>query len=112
MADRDEAGREVPGRDEADREVPDHHDPDVKRVVVPAHLGADRFGKIALRAAHDISAALAAAGVDDDGAVLLRTDGPRQSLAQTEALLDAALAETLEEDRQRAADDRPTPDRP
>ncbi len=95
MTDSDEAGKER-------EDGPGGPDLPEKHRVVPAHLGADRFGKIALRAAHDISTALAASGVDDDGAVVLRTDGPRQSLAETEALLDAALEE---EERHRSTDE-------
>ncbi|GAA3081491.1 hypothetical protein GCM10010464_51960 [Pseudonocardia yunnanensis] len=64
--------------------------------VHPKHLAFDRFGKGALHAAHDITEALAEAGVDDDGAVVLRTDGPRHSFAQLEALIDEALAEEAE----------------
>ncbi len=61
--------------------------------VHPKHLAHDRFGKEALLAAHGITEALAEAGVDDDGAVVLRTDGRRHSLAKLEALIDDALAE-------------------
>jgi hypothetical protein len=61
--------------------------------VHPKHLARDRFGKEALLAAHDITEALAEAGVDDDGVVVLRTDGRRHSLAELEALIDDALAE-------------------
>jgi hypothetical protein len=64
--------------------------------VHPKHLARERFGKGALHAAHDITEALAEAGVDDDGAVVLRTDGPRHSFAQLEALIDEALAEDAE----------------
>jgi hypothetical protein len=101
MTDSDEVGQEVDG-DDGGPERSERPVPSTEHRVVPAHLGADRFGKLALRAAHDISTALAASGVDDDGAVLLNTAGPRQSLAETEALLDAALAE---EERHRAADE-------
>jgi hypothetical protein len=61
--------------------------------VHPKHLAHDRFGKGALLAAHGITEALAEAGVDDDGAVVLRTDGRRHSLAELEALIDDALAD-------------------
>jgi hypothetical protein len=61
--------------------------------VHPKHLARDRFGKEALLAAHGITEALAEAGVDDDGAVVLRTDGKRHSLAALEALIDDALAD-------------------
>lgn len=58
-----------------------------------AHVVTDSFGKSALRAAHDITEALADVGADDDGIVVLRTDGPRHSLAGLERLIDEALAE-------------------
>jgi len=34
--------------------------------------------------------------VDDDGVVVLRTDGPRHNLADLERLIDDALAEDAE----------------
>ena len=43
--------------------------------IHPKHLARERFGKGALHAAHDITEALAEAGVDDDGVVVLRTTG-------------------------------------
>ena len=61
--------------------------------VHPKHLARDRFGKDALLAAHGITEALAEAGVDDDGVVVLRTDGRRHNLAELEALIDDALAD-------------------
>lgn len=61
--------------------------------VHPKHMAQDRFGKGALHAAHGITEALAEAGVDDDGAVVLRTDGKRHNFAQLEALIDDALAD-------------------
>jgi hypothetical protein len=64
--------------------------------VHPKHLAYDRFGKEALLAAHDITEALAEAGVDDDGVVVLRTDGRRHNLAELERLIDDALAEDAE----------------
>jgi len=64
--------------------------------IPPKHLAADRAGKAALHAAHDITAGLAEAGVEDDGVVVLRTDGPHRSLGELETLIDAALAETDE----------------
>jgi hypothetical protein len=64
--------------------------------VHPKHLARDRFGKEALLAAHGITEALAEAGVDDDGAVLLRTDGKRHSLAALEALIDDVLDDEAE----------------
>jgi hypothetical protein len=64
--------------------------------VHPKHLAYDRFGKEALLAAHGITEALAEAGVDDDGVVVLRTDGRRHNFAELEALIDDALAEDAE----------------
>jgi hypothetical protein len=61
---------------------------------VPAkHLARDRFGATALRAAHNITAGLAEAGVEDDGVVVVRTDGPHRTFAALESLLDEALDE-------------------
>lgn len=60
--------------------------------VHPKHRARDRFGKGALLAAHGITEALAEAGVDDDGVVVLRTDQKRHSFAELEALIDDALA--------------------
>jgi hypothetical protein len=70
--------------------------------VHPKHMAHDRFGKGALFAAHGITEALAEAGVDDDGAVVLRTDGKRHNLAALEALIDDALADEADA---RKADD-------
>jgi hypothetical protein len=64
--------------------------------VHPKHRAYDAFGKNALQAAHDITRALAEAGEDDDGAVVLRTDGPRHKLADLEKLIDDALEEADE----------------
>ena len=61
--------------------------------VHPKHRAYDAFGKNALQAAHDITRALADAGEDDDGVVVLRTDGPRHKLADLEKLIDDALEE-------------------
>jgi hypothetical protein len=61
--------------------------------VHPKHRAYDAFGKNALQAAHDITRGLAEAGEDDDGAVVLRTDGPRHKLADLEKLIDDALEE-------------------
>jgi hypothetical protein len=65
--------------------------------VHPKHQAYDAFGKNALQAAHDITRALAEAGEDDDGVVVLRTDGPRHKLADLEKLIDDALEEDDEE---------------
>jgi hypothetical protein len=69
----------------------------------PKHRARDRFGKEALRAAHGITQALAEAGVDDDGVVVLRTDGRRHNLAELEALIDDALAEDADAGEDRKA---------
>ncbi|WP_214370703.1 hypothetical protein [Pseudonocardia sp. H11422] len=61
--------------------------------VHPKHAARDRFGKGALHAAHDITEALAEAGVEDDGVVVLRIGGKRTSLADLEKLIDDTLAE-------------------
>jgi hypothetical protein len=61
--------------------------------IHPKHRAYDAFGKNALQAAHDITRALAEVGEDDDGVVVLRTDGPRHRLADLEKLIDDALEE-------------------
>jgi hypothetical protein len=60
------------------------------------HEATDRFGKAALRTAHDLGEALA-----DPDPVVVRTDGPHRSLAGLTALIDAALAD--DEDAERGA---------
>lgn len=78
----------------ADADSPEADPPDGEPGGVhPKHLAADRAGKGLLRAAHDITVGLAAAGVDDDGVVVLRRGGPHRSLGELEALLDEALSE-------------------
>jgi hypothetical protein len=71
--------------------------PEEQPAVHPKHLARDRFGKGALHAAHGITEGLADAGVEDDGVVVLRTDGKRHSFAELEALIDDALADADEE---------------
>jgi hypothetical protein len=61
--------------------------------VHPKHRARDRFGKEALQTAHEITRALAEAGADDDGVVVLNTGGPRPALADLERLIDEALDE-------------------
>lgn len=61
--------------------------------VIGTHRAKDRFGKIAVHAAHEISQALAESGEPDDGVVVLRTDGPHRSIAGLERLIDTVLAE-------------------
>jgi hypothetical protein len=78
--------------------------------VHPKHLAYDRFGKEALLAAHDITEALAEAGADDDGVVVLRTDGRRHNLADLERLIDDALAaDALAEDAEHPDENRDAP---
>ena len=67
--------------------------PGNSRGVHPKHRAYDAFAKNALQAAHDITRALAEAGEDDEGVVVLRTDGPRHRLADLEKLIDDALDE-------------------
>ncbi|MFC5993688.1 hypothetical protein ACFQE5_05605 [Pseudonocardia hispaniensis] len=69
------------------------HEHSEKITIHPKHQARDRFGKEALQTAHGITEALAEAGVDDDGVVVLRTDGKRHSFAGLEKLIDDALAE-------------------
>ncbi|NMH98798.1 hypothetical protein [Pseudonocardia acidicola] len=73
----------------------------------PKHIARDRFGKGALHAAHDITEALAEAGVDDDAVVVLNTRGKRHSLAELEQLIDDALAD--DEQDPPAHGDQPDP---
>ena len=64
---------------------------------IERHVAADRFGKRALRTAHEISAALAGDGGDEP--VVLRRNGPHRSIGELEALIDEALIdEALEDD--------------
>jgi hypothetical protein len=83
----------TPDSAEPEEDGPERTPSDDLPGVHPKHLAADRAGKGMLRAAHDITVGLAAAGVDDDGVVVLRRGGPHRSLAGLEALLDAALAD-------------------
>jgi hypothetical protein len=55
---------------------------------IQRHEATDRFGKAAMRTAHDLGEALA-----DPDPVVVRTDGPHRSLSGLAALIDAALAE-------------------
>jgi hypothetical protein len=69
---------------------------------IERHAAADRFGKRALRTAHDITAALAEhAGGAEEEPVLLHRNGPHRSIGTLEALIDAALE-----------DDEPPPELP
>lgn len=59
---------------------------------IERHEAADRFGKIALRTAHRLTAAMAECGADEEP-ILVRTDGPHRTLDGLAALIDAALAD-------------------
>ena len=59
---------------------------------IERHAAADRFGKRALRTAHDITAALDE-DADAGGPILLRRNGPHRSIGALEALIDEALAD-------------------
>jgi hypothetical protein len=61
---------------------------------IERHEARDRFGKVALRTAHDLSAALAESGCSEaEEPVVVRTDGPHRTIDALAALIDAALAE-------------------
>jgi hypothetical protein len=68
---------------------------------IQRHAAADRFGKRALRTAHDITAALADGDEGAGDPVLLRRNGPHRSIAALEALID----EALEDDQPRRSPD-------
>jgi hypothetical protein len=59
---------------------------------IERHEAFDRFGKTALRTAHDLTAGLTEAGFADEP-IVLRTDGPHRSIDGLAALIDAALAD-------------------
>jgi hypothetical protein len=56
---------------------------------IERHEATDRFGKRALRTAHDVGAALDEAG----DPVVVRTDGPHRSIDGLTSLIDAVLAD-------------------
>jgi hypothetical protein len=58
---------------------------------IERHVATDRFGKRALRTAHDITAALADDGDGDGEPGLLRRNGPHRSIGGLEALIEQAL---------------------
>jgi hypothetical protein len=62
-----------------------------EHVPVERHAARDRFGRTALRMAHDLSSALAGAGEDAAEPLVLRTDGQHRTIAGLAALIDAAL---------------------
>lgn len=60
---------------------------------IERHEAADRAGKAAMRAAHDLTEALSEDGDDVPEPVVLRRGGPHRSLDGLAALLDQALEE-------------------
>jgi hypothetical protein len=60
---------------------------------IERHAAADRFGKRALRTAHDITAALADGDAGADEPILLRRNGPHRSIRELERIMDQALEE-------------------
>lgn len=61
---------------------------------IGTHEAVDRFGKVSLRTAHELTAALAANDdADEEPVVVRRAAGPHRSIDGLAALLDAALAE-------------------
>lgn len=67
---------------------------------IERHEAYDRFGKSALRTAHDLSAALAEGGrPEGEEPVVLRTTGPHRSIDEVAGLIDAALADEAHAER-------------
>jgi hypothetical protein len=67
---------------------------DARLPAVERHEALDRFGKKALRTAHDLGAALAETGHGEPGEpVVVRTNGPHRTIDGLAALIDAALEE-------------------
>jgi hypothetical protein len=58
---------------------------------IERHTATDRFGKRALRMAHEITDSLADDDAGADEPVLLRRNGPHRSIRGLEALIDEAL---------------------
>jgi hypothetical protein len=58
---------------------------------IERHVAADRFGKRALRTAHDITAALAEDDAAADEPILVRRNGPHRSIQGLQTLIDEAL---------------------
>ena len=84
----DDAPKDDTPKDDAPKDdASEHAVPRIER-----HEAYDRFGKSALRTAHDLSAALSEAGrAEGDEPVILRTNGPHRSIDGLAALIDAAL---------------------
>jgi hypothetical protein len=71
---------------------------------VPRHEARDRAGKITLRTAHELGAALAGPGkAGEADPVVVRTDGPHRSIDGLAALIDAALEDDRAEGERRSA---------
>ena len=81
---------------------------------VERHAATDRFGKTALRTAHDIAAALADDRAGDGGVEpgLLRRGGPHRSIGGLEALIDDALDDDDEQSGRRPQDTGSVPPGP
>jgi hypothetical protein len=60
---------------------------------IEKHAAADRFGKRALGAVHDITVALADGDDGADEPVLLRRNRPHRSIGGLQALIDEALVD-------------------
>jgi predicted aconitase len=60
---------------------------------IERHEAADRFGRISMRTAHDLGAALTESGSADGEPIVVRRGGPHRSLDGLAALIDAALAD-------------------
>jgi hypothetical protein len=83
----------IPGEQPQPEQMMSEQPPPIER-----HAAADRFGKRALGAVHDITVALSEG---DDGAgepVLLRRNGPHRSIGGLQALIDEALVDDARED--------------
>jgi len=66
--------------------------PDPRPPRIEQHEAVDRFGKAALRTAHDLGAALAETGHAEPGEpVVVRTGGPHRTIDGLAALIDTAL---------------------
>ena len=67
---------------------------DPRPPTVEQHEAVDRFGKAALRTAHDLGAALAETGHAEPGEpVVVRTGGPHRTIDGLAALIDEVLAD-------------------
>jgi hypothetical protein len=61
---------------------------------IARHEAVDRFGKVTLRSAHRLSAALAEGGdAGGEEPIIVRTDGPHRTIDGLAALIDAVLAD-------------------